>query len=108
MSEGKKNDQDKVRLELLPPEALEEIAWILTFGAKKYDAWNWANGIAYSRVFGAILRHLWAWWLGENLDPESGRSHLAHASCGLLFLMTYEKYNREFDDRFVRKPHETT
>ena len=97
--EGSKFDQDKIRMELLPPEALEGTAKVLTFGAKKYADRNWEKGIKYSRVFGAIMRHLWAWWKGEKLDPETGLSHLHHAACGLMFLQTYEARNMtEFDD----------
>lgn len=97
--EGSKFDQDKIRMELLSPEALEGIAEVLTFGSKKYGDRNWEKGIKYSRVFGAIMRHLWSWWKGEKLDPETGLSHLSHAACGLMFLQTYEARSMtEFDD----------
>src|SRR5678810_808588 len=59
--DGKKHDQDKVPLQLLPLDALTEIAKVLQFGAKKYAARNWEKGIEYDRVFGATLRHLYAW-----------------------------------------------
>ena len=110
MSEGRKDDQEKNRLELLPPRALERIGEVFTFGAKKYDDRNWELGIKYSRVFGALLRHLWAWWRGEGLDPESGMSHLAHAGCCLLMLLEFEalKYD-DLDDRpSERKTDEST
>jgi len=98
--EGKKFDDDKVRMELLPPEAIEGTAKVLTFGAKKYEDRNWEKGIKYSRVFGALMRHMWAWWRGENLDPETGLSHLHHAGCCIMFLQTYnERKMDEFDDR---------
>lgn len=97
---GAKKDDGKPRWELLPYDAVEGAVHILTFGAKKYDARNWEKGIAYGRVFGAIMRHLWKWWHGENIDLESGRSHLDHALCELLFLSAYEKRGlTEFDDR---------
>ena len=98
-TEGQKFDQDKIRMELLAPEGLEGIAEVLTFGSKKYGDRNWEKGIEYSRVFGAIMRHLWAWWKGEKLDPETGLSHLSHAACGLMFLQTYETRGMtELDD----------
>lgn len=101
LTEGKKSDGDKIGVQLLPPAPLLEIARVLDFGARKYDAWNWSKGIKWSRVYGAALRHLWAWYRGEDLDPESGISHLAHAGCGVLFLLQYEISRREFDDRPV-------
>jgi len=96
---GIKHDQDKIRLELLPMESLEEIAKVLTFGAKKYDAWNWAKGLSYSRLIGASLRHIFAWSRGQNKDPETGLSHLAHAGCCILFLLYMEKFKPAMDDR---------
>lgn len=99
---GKKFDQDKPRWELLPYDAVEGAVKVLTFGAKKYDARNWEKGIAYSRVFGAVMRHLWKWWQGQALDEETGFSHLDHALCELLFLVAFEKrgFNTAmYDDR---------
>ena len=105
MSGGKKHDGGKVMYDLLPGEALHEIARALTYGAKKYEPRNWEHGIAYSRVFAALQRHLWAWWNGEDEDPESGLSHLAHAGCCLMFLLTYEKrigyWSRRHDEDAV-------
>lgn len=77
-----------------------EIAQVLDFGAQKYDAHNWRVGISWTRVASAVLRHIYKWIAGQNKDEESGLSHLAHAACGLLFLLTYEKTRTEFDDRY--------
>ena len=74
-----KADDDKPRYDLLPPEMLEETAQVLTFGARKYSAHNWAKGASWSRYFSAMMRHMWAWWRGEDDDPETGYSHLAPA-----------------------------
>lgn len=99
MSEGRKDDGGKVRYELLPPELLEGVAQILTFGAAKYEDRNWEKGMKWSRVFGALMRHLWAWWSGVPTDPETGKSHLWHAGCCLAFLIAYEQRNVGEDDR---------
>lgn len=97
---GLKFDADKVRMDLLPPEFLFAVADILTFGAKKYADRNWENGINYNRVYGGLMRHLWAWWKGEGLDPETGKSHLWHAGCCIAFLTTYEARGMtQFDNR---------
>ncbi len=100
-SGGTKHDSNKPRMELLPQEALEEIAKVLTFGAKKYDDNNWRKGFDYSRLIGASLRHIAAFQQNENTDPESGESHLAHAACCLLFLITHEKLKLGKDDRWT-------
>ena len=89
-SVGVKADVGKLGTHLLPTRPLEAVARVLDFGAKKYAPDNWRAGIAYSRVYGAVLRHVWAWWRGETLDPESGQHHLACACTELMFLLEYE------------------
>jgi hypothetical protein len=98
-NEGTKHDEEKPRTDLLPIDPMMDIAEILTFGAKKYSDRNWEKGIKWSRVYGALLRHMFAWWKGQDLDPETGKSHLAHAGCCIMFLLQYSKHNKEFDDR---------
>lgn len=61
---------------------------------------NWEKGMSWGRCYAACLRHLWAWWRGEDNDPETGLSHLDHALCCLLFLSTFVKRRvTTFDDR---------
>lgn len=99
---GQKRDACKLPLALLPTRPLEAVARVLAFGAKKYAANNWRKGIAYSRVYAAVLRHLWAWWRGEDNDQETGLPHLAHAVCELFFLLEYSLRPAdpgELDDR---------
>jgi hypothetical protein len=98
--EGKKNDQGKIRMELIPPELMIAVGDILTSGAIKYDDRNWEHGMDWSRVYGAMLRHQNAWWGGEDTDPETGRSHLWHVACCVTFLLTYEMRGVGRDDRW--------
>lgn len=103
MEQGKKFDQGKVRLDLVPPEVTEAIGVILTFGANKYGDHNWRAGLNYSRVLGALKRHLLAFEKGEKLDEETGKPHLWHAACCLSFLISYEAHPEvysEFDDLY--------
>lgn len=106
IAEGQKFDSDKLRYELLPPELLEEVARVLTFGAHKYSARNWELGMAWSRPFAALMRHMWAWWRGEDKDPETGYSHLSHAACCIAFLVSYEARNVGTDDRPKEKQND--
>jgi len=106
IAEGQKFDSDKLRYELLPPELLEEVARVLTFGAHKYSVRNWELGMAWSRPFAALMRHMWAWWRGEDKDPETGYSHLSHAACCIAFLVSYEARNVGTDDRPKETRHE--
>jgi Domain of unknown function (DUF5664) len=110
---GYKADQGKVRMALIPPEAVFALATVLTEGAQKYADRNWEQGMSWGRVFSALMRHMWAWWGGRaptnrnflfgDLDPETGHSHLWHGLCCLAFLLTYEARGMtQFDDR---SPH---
>jgi len=108
---GTKHDAGKVPLDLLAPEFLWGTAKVLHFGADKYEAYNWAKGMKWSRVFGAMMRHMWAWWAGKgpttksfiwgDLDDETKMSHLWHASCCLMFLVAYEERGTGEDDRYT-------
>ena len=99
VGEGVKHDTGKLPYDLLAPEYLEGTADILAFGANKYGSRNWEAGMAWSRPFAALMRHMWAWWRGEHLDAETGKSHLWHASCCLMFLVAYEARKTGKDDR---------
>lgn len=97
-------DKTKTDWSLLPMDALEEVVKVLEFGAVKYDRDNWrrGDGFRYSRVVNSLLRHTYAWMRGEDRDPESGYSHLAHMGCNVLFLLYYNRYKDRFknDDRY--------
>lgn len=99
MIEGIKHDDDKLRMDLIPPEAMNALAEVLTIGAVKYGDRNWEKGIAWSRVFGATMRHIWSWFARQDLDQETRLSHLKHAFCNLAFLVTYEERHEGQDDR---------
>jgi hypothetical protein len=102
-AEGIKFDSDKPsRPELISPEMIQGISTVLGYGAKKYAARNWEKGMSWGRVFGALMRHLWAWWAGEGKDKETGYSHLWHAGCCLMFLIAYEERGVGKDDRKVQ------
>lgn len=102
--EGRKDDAGKTAFEYISPEAMIELARVLEFGARKYAPRNWEKGMAWGRVFGAMMRHAWAWWRGENNDPETGLSHMAHALCCAMFLLHYSIRRTGTDDRPVSQP----
>ena len=87
---GRKYDGGKSDLALLPFDALLEVGHVLGFGAAKYDdrSDNWARVEGgRDKYTSALLRHVVAWRLGERVDAESGRHHLAHATACCLFLL---------------------
>lgn len=104
LTEGTKYDGGKIRWDLLPFSALEEIAKVYTFGANKYEDWNWHKGIKYSRCVAAMWRHFKAWWWDlETLDPESKCHHLASVGFYVLVLLEFDASGKyaQFDDRLV-------
>lgn len=93
-SAGKKYDSGKLRYDLVPFQALDDVVQVLTFGAEKYGPNNWQQlDQAHDRYFAAALRHLSKHQQGEVVDPESGLSHLAHAACCVLFLLHGEEHS---------------
>lgn len=102
MSEGKKYDTGKAPMELLSHGALEEIARVFGHGAVKYGRYNYKAGLDWTRVVGAAYRHLGAFNSGENLDSESGFSHIAHLGACCIMLLDYIKDHPELDDRWKR------
>lgn len=95
-----KNDSDKLRYDLIPPSLLEDVARVLTFGAKKYKPNNWKNVDDPTRYISALYRHLELWRAGEMIDRESGLTHLAHAATNIAFLIELNHQPDEWVDDF--------
>ncbi|WP_347460976.1 dATP/dGTP diphosphohydrolase domain-containing protein [Acinetobacter sp. ANC 7454] len=96
--EGKKFDAEKPRFSLIPQGVISPVINVLEFGAQKYSEGNWKFvPNARTRYFDAAHRHLDAWWNGESRDKETGESHLAHAICCLMFLLSMSESERKAD-----------
>lgn len=93
------------RYDLIPPEALAELATAYGKGELKYPSddsgvpnylqggYNWRSS------FGAMQRHAWRWFCGESVDPETGVHHLALVAWHCFTLQTYEHRGLGIDDR---------
>lgn len=89
-----KYDEDKPRLALVPPSLIMEVGKVLTFGAAKYTPNNWRLMEDTESTISAIDRHFCAWKSGEDLDPESGLSHLSHMATNIAFLLELQHLPR--------------
>ena len=90
----------KTRMGLVPTEAIRHTAKAMTNGADKYGAYNWRNeNISMSVYYDACLRHLTAWWDGEEKDKDSGCSHLGHAMACIAIILDGKHYKVIRDDR---------
>lgn len=104
---GTRSDKDKSRVDLIPADALLELGELYRLGAAKYNAHNWERGMAYSRMYGSMVRHMLKFWGGEEIDPD-GFHHLTAVAFGALGLLHYEldpESYKEFDDRWFG-PHQ--
>jgi hypothetical protein len=68
-------------------------------GATKYAPYNWRRGYDWSLSYGAMQRHLAAFWNGEDRDAESKLYHLAHARWHTGVLIEFLHYGLGTDDR---------
>jgi hypothetical protein len=102
---GMKNRKD-CELFTAPPYGLEEYGKVCSYGSRdKYAQNNWRYGFVWSLSANALLRHYLAWVGGEDLDPDSGLHHLAHAAWHSLVLVQFSKDHPEKDDRFQGPAH---
>lgn len=100
LGKGLRYDSGKVRLELVPPSLIWAVGRVLTEGAKKYADRNWELGMAYTKPYACLMRHMTKWFNREPNDHETNLSHLYHAAANIAMLIEYEEKNlEELDDR---------
>lgn len=91
--------EGKPGVDQIPPEVLMEWGSVFTYGERKYGRDNWKKGTEWHEFYGSVLRHLFRWWAGEEIDPETGLPHLAHALWNVGALRFYQLYGIGDDDR---------
>jgi hypothetical protein len=90
----------KAAMSCVPPRVLAEVGIGMTEGGLKYGAYNFRSaGIRTSVYYDATLRHLMAWMEGEDIDPDSGLSHITKAICSLIVLRDGLIQGNVTDDR---------
>lgn len=97
-TEGLRFDVGKARFDLLPPEAMEELAMHYAKGAKKYADRNWEKGYKWSLSYRALRSHLNLWLRGESRDQETGTNHLICVVWHAICLFTFELRGLGTDD----------
>ena len=96
---GGQKDVKAEAYDLIPPDALAAVARVFGCGAAKYTARNWERGYPWGWAFAALMRHAWAFWRGEDIDPDSGQPHMAHAAWHCLVLLSFRSRGIGTDDR---------
>ena len=90
----------KARMENIPLTVLDGDAAVHSLGADKYGRFNWRQDpILATTYVAAMLRHLTAWAGGEDLDPESGKSHLYHIRACCAVALDADIHGKLIDDR---------
>jgi hypothetical protein len=87
------------RYDLIPAEPLRKLAEHYGRGAQKYADRNWEKGYDWSQSFAALNRHLWQFWAGEDIDPETGSPHMVAVAWHAFALVEYMDTYPEFDNR---------
>lgn len=101
---AKTDDEGKPAIAHLPYAALEGMARVQAYGAKKYgDFYNFKKGLEACRNLSCALRHIYKWIGGESNDEESGESHLFHAMVRISFVVQNEKDGTMIDDRYSKE-----
>lgn len=96
---GLRYNTKKLRYDLEPVFARNEMVKVLTKGAEKYAPRNWEKGMPWMEVLASMKRHIAAFEAGEDYDPETGCLHMAHAMCNAAFITEYYKISPQYDDR---------
>jgi hypothetical protein len=95
--------QRKPALALIPSGALIPVCAVHAHGHAKYGPYNWRETPVEAMTYAhAIMRHLVAWIDGEDLDPETGLSHIAHIAAGANIVLDAASVDMLNDNRPVR------
>lgn len=90
----------KAPFSTVPAPVVAEVGLAMLEGALKYGRHNYrAIGVRTSVYYDAALRHLTAWWEGQDIDPDSGLSHLVKAIACLVVVRDAEMIGKMVDDR---------
>jgi hypothetical protein len=90
----------KAPLSTVPMNVVAELGVAMLEGASKYGRHNFrAVGVRASVYFDATMRHLISWWEGEDVDPDSGMSHITKAIASLVVLRDAQSRGLCEDDR---------
>ncbi len=90
----------KAPLSTIPMNVVAELGVAMLEGASKYGRHNFRGvGVRTSVYFDATMRHLVSFWEGEDVDPDSGLSHITKAIASLVVLRDAQLQAMATDDR---------
>lgn len=91
----------KTPLSALPIRVLYRLGLAMMEGALKYGRHNYrGEGVRASVYFDAtVMRHLFPWWEGQDIDPDSDLNHIDKAIVSLMVLRDSMLEGNWVDDR---------
>lgn len=90
----------KAPMSTVSAPVLAEVGVAMLEGGLKYGRHNYrAVGVRASVYYDATMRHLFAWWEGEDIDPDSGMPHIVKAITSLVVLRDAILHDKCEDDR---------
>jgi hypothetical protein len=89
----------KLQWSLVDFDSLEGLVKVLEYGATKYAPNNWKKGMPVTQVSESLMRHLFAFLKGEDVDPESGCRHISHVMCNAMFIEYIMREKPHYDNR---------
>lgn len=89
----------KLQWSMVDFKSLEDMVRVMEFGAKKYGRNNWKKGLKTTEIVDSMLRHIYAYLDGEDVDPESGINHTGHIMCNAMFLSHMHLFRKDMDTR---------
>ncbi len=95
----------KAPMSTVPGRVIAELGLAMLEGAAKYGRHNYRGaGVRSSVYYDATMRHLISWWEGEDIDPDSGLSHVTKAIASLTVLRDAMHQAKLEDDRPPKTP----
>ena len=101
MEQADRFNEEKLQWSLVDFKSLEPLVQVLTYGTKKYSRNNWKKGLPPNKTCESLLRHIFAYMSGEDVDPESNLSHIGHMMCNVMFLSYNATNHPELEDREI-------
>lgn len=95
----------KAPMSCVPLPVVMELATAMMEGARKYGRHNYrVAGVRASVYFDALMRHMFAWFEGEDIDADSGLSHITKGIATLAVLRDAMMNDKWVDDRPPQPP----
>lgn len=95
----------KVPFSVIPSGVLGELGCAMLEGGRKYGRHNYrVAGVRGSVYYDALMRHMTAWWEGEDIDPDSGVHHVVKTIATLFVLRDSQLQGNWVDDRPPTSP----